>query len=165
MRNEYAVAYFKVHDMNKVYTVAQLVEALRYKPEGRVFDSRLGHWETLWCNPSGDIMTLESTRPLTDVSTARISRDGGSKGGRCLGLTSLPPRHSGSFNLLEPQGPVQACNGVAFWYEQGACQIQVAKVILFIQFALWLGWKEECTDRQIHKKTTSFLFDRASSIR
>jgi hypothetical protein len=24
--------------------VAQLVEALRYKPEGRGFDARLGHW-------------------------------------------------------------------------------------------------------------------------
>jgi len=26
------------------YAVAQLVEALRYKPEGRGFDSRLCHW-------------------------------------------------------------------------------------------------------------------------
>jgi hypothetical protein len=27
--------------------VAQLVEALRYKPVGRVFDSRLSHWNFL----------------------------------------------------------------------------------------------------------------------
>ena len=27
-----------------VYAVAQLVEALRYTPEGRGFDSRWGHW-------------------------------------------------------------------------------------------------------------------------
>jgi len=27
-----------------VYTLAQLVEALRYKPEGRGFDSRWRHW-------------------------------------------------------------------------------------------------------------------------
>jgi len=27
------------------YVVAQLVEALRYKPEGRGFDSRWDHWE------------------------------------------------------------------------------------------------------------------------
>jgi hypothetical protein len=26
------------------YAVAQLVEALRYKPEGRWFDSRWSHW-------------------------------------------------------------------------------------------------------------------------
>jgi hypothetical protein len=27
------------------YAVAQLVEALRYKPEGRGFDSRRDHWD------------------------------------------------------------------------------------------------------------------------
>ena len=27
--------------------VAQLIEALRYKPAGRVFDSRCGHWNFL----------------------------------------------------------------------------------------------------------------------
>jgi hypothetical protein len=31
------------------------------------------------------------------------------KGGRCVGLTVLK---SGSLNLLEPYGSVQACNGV-----------------------------------------------------
>jgi len=41
----------------------------------------------------------------------------GGKGGRCVGLT-LPPScasvlKSGSLNLLEPSGPVQACNGIA----------------------------------------------------
>jgi len=39
-------------------------------------------------------------------------------GGRCVGLTTLPPYvptvlKSGSLNLLEPSGPVQACNGIA----------------------------------------------------
>jgi len=43
----------------------------------------------------------------------------GGKGGRCVGLTTLPPfgpivLKSGSLNLLEPSGPVQACNGIAF---------------------------------------------------
>ena len=40
------------------------------------------------------------------------------KGGRCVGLTTVPPScadclKSGSLNLLEPSGPVQACNGLA----------------------------------------------------
>jgi hypothetical protein len=40
------------------------------------------------------------------------------KGGRCVGLTTLPPScaivlKSGSLNLLEPSGPVQVCNGIA----------------------------------------------------
>ena len=38
--------------------VAQLVEALRYKPEGRRFDSRCYH------NPSGRTMSLRSTQSL-----------------------------------------------------------------------------------------------------
>ena len=38
----------------------------------------------------------------------------GVKGGRCVGLTTLPPivLKSGSLNLLERSGPLQACNGI-----------------------------------------------------
>ena len=40
------------------------------------------------------------------------------KGGRCVGLTTLPPSCAdcleiGNLNLLEPSGPVQACYGIA----------------------------------------------------
>ena len=47
-------------------------------------------------------MDLGSTQPLTEK---------GGKGGRCVGLTTLPPSvpsvsKSGSLNLLEPSGPV-----------------------------------------------------------
>ena len=42
----------------------------------------------------------------------------GGKGGRCIGLTTLPLHvstvlKSGSLNLLETSVPVQACNGIA----------------------------------------------------
>ena len=42
----------------------------------------------------------------------------GGKGGRCLELTTLPPSCADcleiwGLNLLEPSGPVQACNGIA----------------------------------------------------
>jgi len=41
----------------------------------------------------------------------------GGKGGRCVGLTILPPSCvvmiSWSLNILEPSGPVQACNVIA----------------------------------------------------
>ena len=42
----------------------------------------------------------------------------GVKGGRCVRLTALPPSRVDcleiwSLNLLEPSGPVQACNGIA----------------------------------------------------
>jgi len=48
--------------------VAQLVEELRYKPEGRGFDSRLGRW-----GPSGLTVALRSTQPLTRISTNNVS--------------------------------------------------------------------------------------------
>ena len=43
------------------YAVVQLVEALRYKQEGRGFD------------PSGCTLGLGSTQPLTKMSTRNIS--------------------------------------------------------------------------------------------
>jgi len=48
--------------------VAQLVEALRYNPEGRGFDSQYGH-------PSGRTMALGSTQHLTEMSIMNISYD------------------------------------------------------------------------------------------
>ena len=85
-----------------VYAVAQLVEALRYKPEGRGFDSRWCHGILLWHNPS---LALGFTR---GVKTA--------------GVWGWQPYHLhvpivtkfGSLNLLEPSGYVQVCNGVAW---------------------------------------------------
>ena len=60
-------------------------------------------------------MALGLTQPLTEMSTRDISWG---KACRCVGLTTLPlyvltVLKSGSLNLLEPCGPVQACNGSA----------------------------------------------------
>ena len=52
--------------------MAQLVEALRYKSEGRGFDFRWGHWLVHRLNPSGPTMALGSTQPLTEMSTRNI---------------------------------------------------------------------------------------------
>jgi hypothetical protein len=52
--------------------VAQLVEAIRYKPGGREFVSRWGHWTFHLLNSSGRTMALESTQPLTEMSTRDI---------------------------------------------------------------------------------------------
>jgi len=63
-------------------------------------------------------MALRLTQPLTEMSTRNNSWRG--KGGRCLGLTTLPPKCA---DCLEPLvakafwnhlgGPVQVCDGVA----------------------------------------------------
>ena len=60
-------------------------------------------------------MALESTQPLTETRNEYQEYFLGGKGGRCVGLIVLK---SGSFNLLDTSGPVQACNGIAlpFFY-------------------------------------------------
>jgi hypothetical protein len=55
------------------HAVEQLVRALRYKPEGRGFDSRWCHWNFYLHNLSGRTMTLGSTQPVTEMSTWNIS--------------------------------------------------------------------------------------------
>ena len=56
------------------HAVAQLVEALRYKLEGRGFDSRWCHWIFfIDIIPSGRTMALGLTQPLTEMSTRNIS--------------------------------------------------------------------------------------------
>jgi hypothetical protein len=61
-------------------------------------------------------VALGLTQPLTVMSSSNISW--GDKGSQCIGLTTLPPSGVNcleieSLNLLEPSGPVQACNGIA----------------------------------------------------
>jgi hypothetical protein len=74
--------------MRATLPVAQLVEALRYKPEGSGFNSRWGHRD--WRNHSGRTMVLGSTQPLIEMTISDIYPGGGEdKGGRCRGLTML----------------------------------------------------------------------------
>ena len=40
----FGTAFVPCFSAGRGYAVKQLVEALRYKPEGRGFDSRWGHW-------------------------------------------------------------------------------------------------------------------------
>jgi hypothetical protein len=66
-------------------------------------------------------MALGSIQPLTDMSTRSISwGGGGGKGGRCVGLTTLPPSCADCQEIWEPQplGPVQACNRIAFFFSE-----------------------------------------------
>jgi hypothetical protein len=55
--------------MHRGHAMAQLVEALRYKPEGRGFDSQWCHWH----NPCGRTLALGSTQPVTKMSNRNIS--------------------------------------------------------------------------------------------
>ena len=48
------------------------VEALRYKPYDRGFDSRWGQWDSSITYPSGGSMALWSTQPVAEMSTRGI---------------------------------------------------------------------------------------------
>ena len=94
------------------HSVAQLVGALRYRLEGRVFVS-------CWCHCNFSL--TQSFRSHYDPGVDSVSNRNEyqeyflwGKGGRCLGLTTLPPHvltllKSGSLNLLEPS---RACPGM-----------------------------------------------------
>jgi hypothetical protein len=80
------------HFNEAFYAVARLVEALRYKPEGRGFDSRWCHW---------NFTLTHSFRshygPGVDSASNRNEYQEnflGGKDGWCVGLTTLP--HSGT---------------------------------------------------------------------
>jgi len=69
---------------NRQSALPHLVEALRYTPEGRGFDSRLCYGEYFLHNPSDCTIALESSQPLTETFP-------GIKGDHYAGLTILPP--------------------------------------------------------------------------
>ena len=96
--------------------MAQLVEALRYKPESREFDSRCCHW---------NFSLTKSFRPHygtgVDSASNRNERQEYLLGVKVTCVLGWQAYHifvpivlkSGILNLLEPSGPVQACNGIA----------------------------------------------------
>jgi hypothetical protein len=73
VRHSYNVGNICLNILIVGYAVAQLVEALCYKSEGRGFDSRCCHWH----NPSSRKLHLRFTQPLTEISTRNISWVGG----------------------------------------------------------------------------------------
>jgi hypothetical protein len=85
------------------------VEVLRYKPEGRGFHYRCCHGD----NPSGRTMVRWPAQPLIEMSTRNISW-WGDKGGRCVGLTTLPPSRADCLEIWESQTPgtLRACQGL-----------------------------------------------------
>ena len=136
-----------------------MVQALRYKPEGRGFDSRWCHW-----NFSLTYSFRPSYGPGVDSASNRNEYQEyflGAKGGRCVGLTTLSPScatvlKSRSLILLETSRPVQACNGTAFYLYFGLSKqkdstvhnlrvhIQIHKPKLVIQVYASLTENDPC---------------------
>ena len=87
--------------------LAQLVETLRYKPEGRGFDPRWCDWNFHWHSTS---------RPSNSASNRNECQGCllGGKGCRCVGLTTLPPSCADCLVIWEPEasGTLRACPGL-----------------------------------------------------
>jgi hypothetical protein len=88
--------------------------ATSQKVKGLIPDGVTGIFH--WHNPYSCTTALRLTQPLTEMSTRNISWSV-----KAASAQGWPPYHlhvptvlkSGSINLLEPSGPVQACNGIA----------------------------------------------------
>jgi hypothetical protein len=99
------------------HVMAQLVEELRYKPEGRGFDSRWCHWNFSFsysfrpnCAPG-----VESDCNRNEYREYFV----GGKGGRRFGLKKISTfmcrlLKSDGLSLLETSWPVQDCKGIVF---------------------------------------------------
>ena len=95
--------------------MAQLVQALHYKPKGRGFYSRWCHWNFSFQSHYGPGIDAASNR--NEYQEYFL----GGKSGRCVGLTNLPTSlpivsKSGSLNFLEPSGLVQGLLDPLFCY-------------------------------------------------
>jgi hypothetical protein len=76
-----------------LYSCMQLIDTPCHKPEGRGFETRWGGFFNL-PNPTSRTVFLESTQPLTEMSTRNLPVG---KGGRRIELTNLPPSVSQLF--------------------------------------------------------------------
>ena len=84
-----------------------MVEALRYKPEDRGFDSRWCHWNFLFAIDNGRTVALGLAQPVTEMSTRNISWG-------CVGLTTLQSSCADCLEIWEPQlpGTLWVCPGL-----------------------------------------------------
>ena len=97
------------------HAVAQLVKALHYKPEGRGFDSRWCHFHFSLTQPF-----LPHHGPGVDSASNRNEYQEcfqGSKGGRCVRLTTSSLSCANCLEIWEPHPPgtlraFQACNWI-----------------------------------------------------
>ena len=93
--------------------------SLRCKPEGRGFDSRWCHWNSFrWHTPSGRTMALGLTQPRTEMGTRNISWGVKTAVHRADKLSTFVCRLYWNLEAAtswNPQGPVQGCNGIAFF--------------------------------------------------
>ena len=101
-----------ISSINQYHRVAQLLEAMRYEPEGRGFGTRWCHWNfflTYDCDPGVDSASNRNEYQEYFLGVKAT----GAYGWQLYHLLALIVLKFGSLNLLAPSWPVQACNGIA----------------------------------------------------
>jgi hypothetical protein len=90
----------------------QLVEAPRYKLEGRGFDSLWCHWNFSFSQFFQPHYGLGVDKTSNRNKYQEYFLEG--KGGRCVGLTTLPHSCADCLEIWEPQPPgtLKACPGL-----------------------------------------------------
>jgi hypothetical protein len=96
--------------------VAQLVEALRYKSEGRGFDSQWCHWnfsltQSFWPHYGHGVDSASNRNEYQEYFLE-------GKGDRCVGLTTLPTSCADCLELLSwnPQGLSRPVMGLLYLF-------------------------------------------------
>jgi hypothetical protein len=100
------------------HALAQLFVAMLYKLEGRVFDSRWCHWKFsctyIFGSHDRPGVNSSSNRNKYQKYFLRVKAAGVRRADKTYLLPMLTVLKSGSLNLLEPSGSVQACNAIAW---------------------------------------------------
>ena len=94
------------------HVVAQLVEALLYKSEGRGFDSQLCHWNSsftssFWPHRDPGVSSASKRNEYQEYFLV-------GKGGRCVALTILAASFADCLEIWEsqPPGTLRVCPGL-----------------------------------------------------
>jgi len=98
-----------IHKFCNIHTYTRWRSWLRHCARG--FDSRWCHWNFHWHIPSCRTMALGLTQLLAEMAIRNIS---GSKGDRCVGLTTLPTSYVDRLDIWEfqPPGTPRLCPGL-----------------------------------------------------
>ena len=112
------------------HAVVQQIEALRYKKEGRGFDSRWCHWDfsMAYSFRQHCVPVVDSASNINEYQKYYLV----GKDGQCIGLI-LPPSCADFLEIwvLQTPGTLRVCTGIAFYVETCSHIISVSRCLWF----------------------------------